>query len=175
VKVDELELRQARGSRLAWRDPFRALHKAFQQQLLSRSTMPLDDRELEQISKMLERGGKMLADHCESCHSPLFKFEGKVTCPVCSYRATQTTIQEPERATAVATQPAQPAHSPPARQSLLLDEAMAEFVLNLAVKMRTETDLARIHIQLECIERGLRIIQLVRGIDAPVSNARRDE
>jgi UPF0148 protein len=137
--------------------------------------MPLEDRELEQISKMLERGGKMLVDHCETCQSPLFKFEGKLTCPVCSYRATQTPIQEPQRAAAVAAQSAQPTQSPTARQNLLLDEAIAEFVSNLAVKMSTETDLARIQMQLECIERGLRIIQLVRGIDFSVSNARRHE
>jgi UPF0148 protein len=135
--------------------------------------MPLDDRELEQISKMLERGGKMLADHCETCYSPLFKFEGKVTCPVCSYRATQTSVTEPERAPAVETQPSQPVQSPRARQSLLLDEAMAKFVSNLAAKMSTETDLARIQVQLECIERGLRIIQLARGIDSLVSSSRR--
>jgi UPF0148 protein len=135
--------------------------------------MPLDDRELEQISKLLERGGKMLADPCETCHSPLFKFEGKVTCPVCSYRAKQTPVTETERAAVVETQSPQAAQSPRARQSLLLDEAMAEFVSNLAVKMSTETDLARIQVQLECIERGLRIIQLARGIDSLVSSSRR--
>jgi len=135
--------------------------------------MPLDDRELEQISKLLERGGKMLADHCETCHSPLFKFEGKLTCPVCSYRATQTPVTETERAAVVETQSPQAAQSPRARQSLLLDEAIAEFVSNLAVKMSTETDLARIQVQLECIERGLRIIQLVRAIDSLVSTPRR--
>jgi UPF0148 protein len=135
--------------------------------------MPLDDRELEQISKMLERGGKMLADHCETCYSPLFKFEGKVTCPVCSYRATQTPVTETEHAGVVETQSPQAAQSPRARQSLLLDEAIAEFVSNLAVKMSTETDLGRIQVQLECIERGLRIIQLVRAIDSLVSTPRR--
>jgi UPF0148 protein len=135
--------------------------------------MPLDDRELEQISKMLECGGKMLADHCETCYSPLFKFEGKVTCPVCSYRATQTPVTETEHAAVVETQSPQAAQSPRARQSLLLDEAIAEFVSNLAVKMSTETDLARIQVQLECIERGLRIIQLVRAIDSLVSTPRR--
>ena len=135
--------------------------------------MPLDDQELEQISKMLERGGKMLADHCETCYSPLFKFEGKVTCPVCSYRATQTPVTETEHAGVVETQSPQAAQSPRARQSLLLDEAIAEFVSNLAVKMSTETDLARIQVQLECIERGLRIIQLVRAIDSLVSTPRR--
>jgi len=135
--------------------------------------MPLDDRELEQISKLLERGGKMLADHCETCHSPLFKFEGKVMCPVCSYRATQTPATETERAAGIETQSPQAAPSSRARQSLLLDETVAEFVSNLAAKMSTETDLARIQVQLECIERGLRIIQLVRVIDSVVSNSRR--
>jgi UPF0148 protein len=135
--------------------------------------MPLEDRELEQISKLLERGGKMLADHCETCHSPLFKFEGKITCPVCSYRATQTPVTETRRSAAIETQSPQPAQSQRARQSLLLDEVIAEFVSNLAAKMSTETDLARIQVQLECIERGLRIIQLVRVIDSVVSNSRR--
>jgi UPF0148 protein len=135
--------------------------------------MPLEDRELEQISKLLERGGKMLADHCETCHSPLFKFEGKITCPVCSYRATQTPVTETRRSAAIETQSPQPAQSQRARLSLLLDEVIAEFVSNLAAKMSTETDLARIQVQLECIERGLRIIQLVRVIDSVVSNSRR--
>jgi len=135
--------------------------------------MPLEDRELEQISKMLERGGKMLADHCENCQSPLFKFEGNVTCPVCSYRAKQTPATKQEHADAVETRSLQQAQSERARTSVLLDEAIAEFVSNLAVKMSTETDLARIQVQLECIERGLRIIQLVRGIDSLVSNSRR--
>lgn len=134
--------------------------------------MPLDDRELEQISKLLERGGKMLADPCETCHSPLFKYEGKVTCPICSYRASQTPVTETERAPVVETQSPQAAQSPRARQSLLLDEAIAEFISNLAVKMSTETDLARIQVQLECIERGLRIIQLARGVDSLVSSSR---
>jgi len=135
--------------------------------------MPLEDRELEQISKMLERGGKMLADHCETCQSPLFKFEGKVTCPVCLYRAKQTPVPKQEQAHAVETQSLQQAQSERARTIVLLDEAIAEFVSNLAVKMSTETDLARIQVQLECIERGLRIIQLIRGIDSLVSNSRR--
>jgi len=135
--------------------------------------MPVDDRELEQISKLLERGGKMLADHCETCHSPLFKFEGKLMCPVCSYRATQTPVTETDRAAVVETRSPQAAQSPRARQSMLLDEAIAEFVSNVAVKMSTETDLARIQVQLECIERGLRIIQLVRAIDSLVSSSRR--
>ncbi|HYB59731.1 MAG TPA: Sjogren's syndrome/scleroderma autoantigen 1 family protein [Candidatus Acidoferrales bacterium] len=135
--------------------------------------MPLDDRELEQISKMLERGGKMLADHCVACKSPLFKFEGKTTCPVCTYRQMQNAIETSESPAEVSTQAVQSTQSVRTSQRVSLDDVITELISNLATEMRTETDLTRIHTQLECIERGLRIIQLIRGIDSLASDARR--
>jgi hypothetical protein len=51
-----------------------------------------------------------------------------------------------------------------------LDESIADLISKLAGQMSTETDLARIRMQLECIEQGLRILQLVRGIDFRTSN-----
>jgi len=42
----------------------------------------MEDKDLEKVTKMLERGGTMLAKHCE-CGAPLFKYQGKVVCPVC--------------------------------------------------------------------------------------------
>ena len=129
--------------------------------------MPLDDAELEQISKMLERGGKMLAAHCQQCQSPLFKFEGKEACPVCEYRARQAPPRASERATEASSQPPAYTELRTASQRVSLDEVITETLSNLALKMSGETDLARIHTQLECIERGLRIIQLIRGIGLP--------
>ena len=134
--------------------------------------MPLDDRELEQISKMLERGGKMLADHCVACKSPLFKFEGKTMCPVCTYRKMQNAIETSESPAEVSTQAVQSTQSVSMSQRMSLDDVITELISNLATEMRTETDLARIHTQLECIDRGLRIIQLIRGIDSLASDAR---
>jgi len=136
--------------------------------------MPLDDRELEQISKMLERGGKMLADHCVVCKSPLFKFEGKTTCPVCTYRAMQNAIQTSKSPAEVSTKAVQSTQSESTRQRVPLDDVITEVISNLAIEMRAETDLTRIHMQLECIERGLRIIQLIRGIDSLASDARHE-
>ena len=136
--------------------------------------MPLDDRELEQISKMLERGGTMLADHCVVCKSPLFKFEGKMTCPVCTYRQMQNAIQTAESPVAASTHAAPSTQSVSTRQRQPMDDVIIERISKLAIEMRTETDLARIHAQLECIERGLRIIQLIRGIDFLASDARHD-
>jgi len=136
--------------------------------------MPLDDRELEQISKMLERGGKMLADHCVICKSPLFKFEGKTTCPVCTYRKMQNAIQTSESASEVSTQAIQSTQPMSTRQRVPLDDVIIERISNLAIEMKTETDLSRIQTQLECIERGLRIIQIVREIDSLASDVRQE-
>ena len=134
--------------------------------------MPLDDQELEQISNMLERGGKMLADHCVVCKSPLFKFEGKTTCPVCTYRKMQNAIKTSESPAEVSPQVVESTQSV-SSQPVSLDDVITELISNVAIEMRTETDLARIHMQLECIERGLRIIQLIRGIDSLAGDASR--
>jgi UPF0148 protein len=127
--------------------------------------MPLDDKELEQISKTLERGGTMLANHCEICSSPLFKIEGKVTCPVCTFRATQTRKQESRSSVEAEKIPVELTRSPSLSQWSSLDKVIAELVANLASQARMETDLARIQAQLECIERGLRIVRLFREVD----------
>ncbi|MGZ7168623.1 MAG: Sjogren's syndrome/scleroderma autoantigen 1 family protein [Halobacteriota archaeon] len=125
--------------------------------------MALDDEELEQISKMLERGGKMLAAHCEQCQSPLFKYEGKTTCPVCEYRAVQKPPQPSPQASETPSSQATPSVAQGTGQKVPFDELILQTVSNVALKMSTETDLARIQTQLECIERGLRILQLIRA------------
>jgi UPF0148 protein len=135
--------------------------------------MPLDDQELEQISNMLERGGKMLADHCIVCKSPLFKFEGKTTCPVCTYRKMQNGIKTSGSPAQISTQAVESTQSVSTSQPVSLDDVITELISNLAIEMRTETDLARIHTQLESIERGLRIIQLIREINSLPSDAPR--
>jgi len=42
----------------------------------------IDDDKVRKITAMLEQGGTMLAKHHE-CGAPLFKYRGKVVCPVC--------------------------------------------------------------------------------------------
>ncbi|MGZ4921048.1 MAG: hypothetical protein ACXV3U_02470 [Halobacteriota archaeon] len=49
---------------------------------------------------------------------------------------------------------------------MALDQLILETISNLAVTMSTETDLSRIQVQLECIERGLRVLRLIRGINS---------
>lgn len=42
-----------------------------------------DDESINKISRMLEIGGTMLAQHCADCGAPLFRYKGNVICPVC--------------------------------------------------------------------------------------------
>ena len=42
-----------------------------------------DEESISKISRMLEIGGTMLAQHCVECGAPLFRYKGNVICPVC--------------------------------------------------------------------------------------------
>ncbi|SFM76743.1 Sjogren's syndrome/scleroderma autoantigen 1 family protein [Methanolobus profundi] len=63
-----------------------------------------DDDTIKKISKMLEIGGTMLAQHCGNCGAPLFRYQGRVLCPVCE------DIRDP-RSPAQAASPAVPSRS----------------------------------------------------------------
>jgi len=43
----------------------------------------MDEDKVKKISKMLELGGTMLAQHCDKCGAPLFRYKGRTLCPVC--------------------------------------------------------------------------------------------
>ena len=55
-----------------------------------------DDEQVKIISSYLEKGGKMLAQHCGVCSSPLFQFEGGIVCPICIANQ-QTSAQEKQK------------------------------------------------------------------------------
>ena len=41
------------------------------------------DDKIKQISRLLEMGGTMLAQHCTTCGAPMFRYHGEVLCPLC--------------------------------------------------------------------------------------------
>jgi UPF0148 protein len=126
--------------------------------------MGLSDKELEQISKVLERGGKMLAQHCENCHSPLFKLQDKIVCPVCEYRKAENSAELSKEGREEKTEAkVQKATSTEHRTTIPIDEYVTSTIINIAENMRLETDLSRVQIQLECIETGLKILRMMRG------------
>jgi UPF0148 protein len=60
-----------------------------------------EDEMLQKITRLLERGGTMLASH-HDCGAPLFRCQGEVVCPICSFAGG-------ESAEALAKPPARPA------------------------------------------------------------------
>ena len=60
------------------------------------------DRKVKRIARFLELGGTMLAEHCNECGAPRFRYQGKVICPICDVRDEEevtkpaTEIQSPE-------------------------------------------------------------------------------
>lgn len=42
------------------------------------------DDNVKKIARFLENGGTMLANHCDRCGAPLFRFKGEIICPLCS-------------------------------------------------------------------------------------------
>lgn len=137
--------------------------------------MNSDDEQVKKISKLLELGGTMLAEHCNTCSSPMFRYHGSVICPVCN---TRDEVQ-PEQIPATPTTPA-PSASPESRvksqrtsapiaavssgDMLPLEELILKKITDIANLMQGETDPRRISEQLDNIERGLVVIEQLRNI-----------
>ncbi len=75
--------------------------------------MALEDKDLKKVTKMLERGGTMLAKHCD-CGAPLFKYQGKVVCPVCEGKKEEPEPQAEEHMELAVPVETKPAVSPQA-------------------------------------------------------------
>ncbi len=144
----------------------------------------MEDKDLEKVTKMLERGGTMLAKHCE-CGSPLFKYQGKVVCPVCDARKQQHAEEQSRLAVPVETKPAissqavEPVRSTPVmemperRMSVLvseeLDEAAVEAAViarinDIAARLATETYPNKIQMYQDILERSLRVLKELHGL-----------
>jgi len=57
------------------------------------------DDKIKQISRLLEMGGTMLAQHCTTCGTPMFRYHGEVLCPICqgsNMNAVQQQNAEPQ-------------------------------------------------------------------------------
>lgn len=52
------------------------------------------DYKIQQISRLLESGGTMLAQHCNVCGAPFFRYHGEILCPVCSTLGDQPQVEQ---------------------------------------------------------------------------------
>ncbi|HIE32022.1 MAG TPA: hypothetical protein EYP67_06550 [Methanosarcinales archaeon] len=114
--------------------------------------------EIDVMSRMLELGGTMLAETCERCGAPMFRYQGKIGCPTCDFRMVQESeagkTEEPEKTpeeTGVGE----------AISGILLRDVISDKIAEIAADMQKETDLGRIRDQMDCIERGIRVLGLL--------------
>ena len=148
----------------------------------------MEDKDLEKVTKMLERGGTMLAKHCE-CGAPLFKYQGKVVCPVCDAKKQEQAQQAQEQthlAVPVETKPA--VQPPPSVQAVneervsvpehrltviaggerlngeALEAAIIAKVNEITVRLATEEYPNKIQMYLDILERSLRVLKELHGI-----------
>ncbi|WMW26132.1 Sjogren's syndrome/scleroderma autoantigen 1 family protein [Methanolobus sediminis] len=147
-----------------------------------------DDENVQKISRMLEIGGTMLAQHCGNCGAPLFRYQGRVLCPVCDDVRDPRGGMQPQSAPAVppkqktevspveikespvAAVPKSTPSIPPHEETSLdqsssipasipeLETLLIRKMVSLASAMQDETDVRRISDYLDMIERCMDIM-----------------
>jgi UPF0148 protein len=108
-----------------------------------------EDKKIQMITRLLEKGGTMLATHHE-CGAPMFRYQGKVLCPVCDYEEKPDKEQKIETIKKI--------------QNLNYDQVASSTrnkIIVIAESLEDETDLERVKRKMECIETGIRILKLL--------------
>jgi UPF0148 protein len=147
-----------------------------------------EDIKLEKISKFLEQGGTMLAQHCE-CGVPLFRFKGKVMCPICDSNSNkgekkqkeieiskESTIEQSPSQISIpsvneipgtsSTTPDIQSNASTGIKPDVMSPETSEFIkknlinkiVQLSLDLQRETDLSRIKQQIEAIESGTKAL-----------------
>ncbi|MEZ5334194.1 MAG: Sjogren's syndrome/scleroderma autoantigen 1 family protein [Methanolobus sp.] len=152
-----------------------------------------DDDNIKKISRMLEIGGTMLAQHCANCGAPLFRYQGRVLCPVCEDirdprsplqpENTPTSAPSPEEEVSymeenkspVAATPEEnrPSVKPLAKKTLdsvpvqgsfsELESLLLSKMTSMAQDIQQETDPRRVSEYLDLIDRCMEIISKMRN------------
>ena len=122
-----------------------------------------ENAKMQKITRLLEKGGTMLASSHE-CGAPMFRYQGKVMCPVCD-----TGTEEGKKA--AGEPPASPPRVqkdsvPPSRirgDNAQIAEMTRKKIQEIAGSLENETDLHRIKEKMECVELGIRILKLLES------------
>lgn len=139
------------------------------------------DDNIQKITKLLEKGGTMLATHHE-CGAPMFRYQGKIICPVCDSQEKKQ-IVEPQETGKTEKQQKQQVEwteqgqqkknlavhvqiTPQSADISQISEKINYIIINkvreLAASLENEAEIARIKDKMECIEQGLKILKLLR-------------
>jgi UPF0148 protein len=142
-----------------------------------------DEGDLEKITKMLERGGTMLAKHCGECGSPLFKYQGRIVCPVCDSKAPKSGLAVPvETRPAVTAQPSMETvreenrmvevtrgQTPVVIGGDRLEDSTLETVIvakinDVTARLANEEYPDKIQMYLNILETSLKVLKEIRGL-----------
>jgi len=125
-----------------------------------------ENSKMQKITRLLEKGGTMLASSHE-CGAPMFRYQGKVMCPVCD---TGTEGEKKAGGPPASGKPplVQKESVPEAPSRIRGDNAqIAEMtrkkIQEIAGSLENETDLHRIKEKMECVELGIRILKLLEN------------
>ncbi|MCZ7381744.1 MAG: hypothetical protein O8C64_09300 [Candidatus Methanoperedens sp.] len=118
---------------------------------------------LQRITKLLEIGGTMLANHHE-CGAPMFRYQGKVVCPICDFQEKPEPAREskraPESPKSARTQKPETEQESGDLQSI--KRIIQTKIQDIAAGLEDETDLHRMKDKLDCIEQGIKILKLLQ-------------
>lgn len=118
-----------------------------------------ENLKIQKITKLLEKGGTMLANHHE-CGAPMFRYQGKVLCPVCEGQTEQKKQEiKPEMKPGIKIESQQGSKNEWEKNNI--GNPVKNNIQNIAKNLDSETDLQRVKAKLECIELGVKILKLL--------------
>ena len=116
--------------------------------------------EIDAMSRLLELGGTMLAQHCSRCGAPMFRYQGNVGCPICDFRMVDQEKGEVSGEREDNEEKGEPRGEMKAGASPL-GRIISDKIAEIAADLQSETDLGRIRDQMDCIERGIKILGML--------------
>ena len=115
---------------------------------------------IDAMSRLLELGGTMLAEHCRRCGAPMFRYQGNVGCPICDFRMVDPEKGEVSEEREDGGEKSKSEGEMKAGASPL-GRIVLDKVAMIAADMQSETDLGRVRDQMDCIERGIKILGML--------------
>ncbi len=124
-----------------------------------------ENLKMQKITRLLEKGGTMLASSHE-CGAPMFRFQGKVMCPVCESGEEKKVAGEPSALvmpSRVQKESIQDSSSRIRGGDAQIAEMTRKKIQEIAGSLENETDLHRIKEKMDCIELGIRVLKLLES------------
>jgi len=113
--------------------------------------------EIDAMSRLLELGGTMLAEHCRRCGAPLFRYQGNVGCPICDFKM----VEQKKGEVSGEREDREELGGKKETGASPLGRIISDKIAEIAADMQRENDLGRVRDQMDCIERGIRILGML--------------